>query len=110
MLKCRDGVRWEPTGPVYAKAIFKSELPPSLLITPDRDDPPEMEFYRGVGFSYHDRCFMMMLNYAPSPLMPGVHGPTRGSARCRSRRRPGASLSTPRCRRRNVRSPTSRRT
>jgi hypothetical protein len=51
-----------------------------LLVTPDRDDPPDLEFYRGVGFGYADRCFVQMLNYAAipnavNPKFPDKHGP-----------------------------------
>jgi len=74
-----DGDHWEPSAPVL---IHKGEplLPVELLITPDRDDPPDLEFYRGVGFGYADRCFLQMLNYAAipdavNPKFPDKHGP-----------------------------------
>ncbi len=34
-----------------------------------------MEFYSGTAFWYHDRSFMMVLNYAASPLTAGKHAP-----------------------------------
>ncbi len=42
---------------------------------PDADDPPDLEFYSGNGFWYHDRAYMMVLNYAASPLALRKHGP-----------------------------------
>jgi hypothetical protein len=42
---------------------------------PDADDPPDLEFYSGNGFSYHDRAYMMVLNYAASPLAARQHAP-----------------------------------
>jgi len=74
-----DGDHWEPSAPVL---IHKGAplLPVDLLVTPDRDDPPDLEFYRGVGFGYSDRCFLQMLNYAAipdavNPKLPNKHGP-----------------------------------
>ncbi len=74
-----DGDHWEPSDPVLihnGAPLF----PADLLITPDRDDPPDLEFYRGVGFGYADRCFLQMLNYAAipdavNPHLPNRHGP-----------------------------------
>ena len=68
----RDGRHWEPSDQMLVHAHVL--LPDGLLVVPDENDPPEMEFYRGIGFWYHDRCFLVMMNYAPSPLMP-EHGP-----------------------------------
>ena len=42
-------------------------IPVEHLIRPDELDPPELEFYRGIGFSHEGRCYMMVLNYAPIP-------------------------------------------
>jgi len=56
------GGRWKP-------------LPDKLLTLPDDKDPPDLEFYSGNGFWYHDRSYMMVLNYSPSPLAPRKHGP-----------------------------------
>jgi hypothetical protein len=50
-------------------------LPGEFMTVPDPGDPPDMEMYRGIGFWYHDRSFMVVLNYAASPLMRGKHGP-----------------------------------
>jgi hypothetical protein len=52
-------------------------LPTALMTTPDADDPPDLEFYRGIGFWYHDRSYMVVLNYAASahPLSRGKHAP-----------------------------------
>jgi len=74
-----DGDHWEPSDPVL---IHNGSplLPVDLLVTPDKDDPPDLEFYRGVGFGYADRCFLQMLNYAAipdpvNPKFPDKHGP-----------------------------------
>ena len=69
----RDGCRWEPSDRTYE--ITGTPLPEGFLLMPDGDDPPDIEFYCGMGFWYHDRCFLMMLNYAATPLTPGKHGP-----------------------------------
>ena len=57
-------------------------MPPEYQITPDDQDPPDLEFYAGYVFEYEGRYFMNMLNYAPSLLpagspgvAPGGHGP-----------------------------------
>ena len=42
---------------------------------PDADDPPDLEFYSGNSFWYHDRAYMMVLDYAASGPRPGKHGP-----------------------------------
>ena len=74
----RDGRHWEPSDSLVDvwnhRGNYKS-LPAELLTVPDSDDPPGMEFYRGIGFWYHDRSYMVVLNYAASPLLPRKHGP-----------------------------------
>ena len=57
-------------------------VPPEYQITPDDQDPPDLEFYAGYVFEYEGRYFMNMMNYAPSLLpagspgvAPGGHGP-----------------------------------
>ena len=50
-------------------------LPTEFMLTPDADDPPDLEHYRGVGFWYHDRSYMVVLNYAASALTPRKHAP-----------------------------------
>jgi hypothetical protein len=72
-----DGRRWEPAKSlpdIYDEHIKKGSHPPHLLTLPDADDPPDMEFYSGNGLWYYDRAYMMVLNYAAHPLMPGGHG------------------------------------
>jgi hypothetical protein len=60
-----DGRSWDPPGDVgYDSASF---IPAERLITPDAEDPPELEFYRLRVFPYNGRYLGMMLNYAPSP-------------------------------------------
>jgi hypothetical protein len=74
----RDGRSWEPSDSmmdVWNRLGNYKPLPTELMTVPDRDDPPDMEFYRGIGFWYHDRSYMVVLNYAASPLMPRKHGP-----------------------------------
>ena len=73
-----DGRSWEPStsmvGLFNPKRDYRS-LPVELMIVPDADDPPDMEFYRSIGFWHYDRAYMVVLNYAASPLMRGKHGP-----------------------------------
>ena len=72
-----DGRRWEPSASLqdlYDIEKKKTSHPPEQLTVPDADDPPDLEFYNGNGFWYYDRAYMMVLNYAPHPLMPGKHG------------------------------------
>jgi hypothetical protein len=74
----RDGRSWEPADSmmdIWNKLGNYRALPTELLTVPDSDDPPDMEFYRGIGFWYHDRSYMVVLNYAASPLLPHKHGP-----------------------------------
>ena len=74
----RDGRHWEPSESLVDvwnhRGNYKS-LPVEFLTVPDSNDPPGMEFYRGIGFWYHDRSYMLVLNYAASPLVPRKHGP-----------------------------------
>lgn len=73
-----DGRHWEPSDSLVDvwnhRGNYKS-LPAELLTLPDSADPPGMEFYRGIGFWYHDRSYMVVLNYAASPLLTRKHGP-----------------------------------
>jgi len=74
----RDGRTWEPSdsvSDVWNRGGKMKALPVELLTLPDADDPPDLEFYSGNGFSLHDRCYLMVLNYAGTPLHPGKHGP-----------------------------------
>jgi hypothetical protein len=74
----RDGRSWEPSESmmdVWNRLGTYRPLPTKFMTVPDGDDPPDMEFYRGIGFWHHDRAYMVVLNYAASPLMPRKHGP-----------------------------------
>jgi hypothetical protein len=73
-----DGRRWEPSislSDVWNRNGRKGAIPAGFLTLPDADDPPDLEFYSGNAFWYHDRAYMMVLNYAASPLSPRKHGP-----------------------------------
>jgi hypothetical protein len=73
----RDGLRWEPSDSmedVWNRNKRKKSLPTEFMTMPDADDPPDLEFYSGNAFWHHDRSYMMVLNYAASPLVKG-HGP-----------------------------------
>ncbi|MEW6306256.1 MAG: hypothetical protein AB1705_22545 [Verrucomicrobiota bacterium] len=73
-----DGRHWEPDvsmPDVWNRHGRKGAIPAGFLTLPDADDPPDLEFYSGNGFWYHDRCYMMVLNYAASPLLPRKHAP-----------------------------------
>ena len=71
----KDGMHWQPSGDAAGKGPY---FPESCLITPDDDDPPELEFYDFAAFPYEGRYVGMMQNYAASPAFAypwGPHGP-----------------------------------
>jgi hypothetical protein len=73
-----DGRRWEPSvslSDVWNRNGRKGSIPAGFLTMPDAGDPPDLEFYSGNAFWYYDRAYMMVLNYAASPLLPRKHGP-----------------------------------
>lgn len=73
-----DGRHWEPSvslADVWNRHDRKGAIPAAFLTVPDAGDPPDLEFYSGNGFWYYDRAYMMVLNYAASPLAPHTHGP-----------------------------------
>lgn len=73
-----DARQWEPSvslSDVWNRNGRKRALPVGYMHIPDADDPPDMEFYSGNAFWYHDRAYMLVLNYAASPLKPRQHGP-----------------------------------
>lgn len=73
-----DGRHWEPSvslPDVWDKHGQKGAHAPGWLTVPDADDPPDLEFYSGNGFWYHDRAYLMALNYAASPLTVQKHAP-----------------------------------
>ncbi|HOB97289.1 MAG TPA: hypothetical protein PKM43_00925 [Verrucomicrobiota bacterium] len=73
-----DGRRWEPSvslPDVWDRHSQKGAHPPGFLTMPDAEDPPDLEFYSGNAFWYHDRAYMMVLNYAASPLAARKHAP-----------------------------------
>jgi len=73
-----DGRRWEPAvsmTDVWNRHGKKGAIPAEHFLIPDAADPPELEFYSGNAFWYHDRAYMQVLNYAASPLLPRKHGP-----------------------------------
>lgn len=73
-----DGLRWEPRvslSDVWNRHGKKGAIPEAYLTMPDADDPPDLEFYSGHGFWYHDRAYLMVLNYAASMLTPRKHAP-----------------------------------
>ncbi len=73
-----DGRRWEPSESlpdVWDRHGRKGSHPAAWLTLPDAEDPPDLEFYSGNGFWYRDRAYMMVLNYAASPLAARKHAP-----------------------------------
>jgi len=71
-----DGRRWEPSvslSDVWNRHGKKAAVPAQFLTVPDAEDPPDLEFYSGNGFWYRDRAYLMVLNYAASPLAPRKH-------------------------------------
>jgi len=73
----RDGARWTPSGDITLRG---EHAPDDAVLTPDEDDPPELEFYRLTAFPYEGRYVGMMLNYMPGPkcITGGGHGPHNG--------------------------------
>jgi len=77
MRSSHDGRNWTPSEDlpdVYDLHNQKAAHPAAWLTMPDADDPTDMEFYSGTAFWYHDRAYMMVLNYAASPMFPKKHG------------------------------------
>ncbi len=73
-----DGRHWEPSvslPDVWDIHGQKGTHAPGWLTLPDAQDPPDLEFYSGNGFWYHDRAYLMVLNYAASPLTVRKHAP-----------------------------------
>jgi hypothetical protein len=73
-----DGRQWEPSKSmhdVWNRHGKKRSVPSEFMTMPDASDPPDLEFYSGNAFWYHDRAYMMVLNYAASPLLLSQHGP-----------------------------------
>ena len=73
-----DGRHWEPSvslPDVWNRHGRKNSHPAGFLTVPDAEDPPDLEFYSGNGFWYQDRAYMMVLNYAASPLALRKHAP-----------------------------------
>ncbi|MCX6894721.1 MAG: hypothetical protein NTZ16_04310 [Verrucomicrobia bacterium] len=72
-----DGIKWTPSDSmddVWDRSGRKKAIPAEFMTMPDADDAPDLEFYSGNGFWYYDRAYLMLLNYADSPLVKG-HGP-----------------------------------
>lgn len=73
-----NGRQWDPPvslTDVWDRHSRKKSIPANYLTVPDADDPPDLEFYSGNAFWYYDRAYMMVLNYAASPIKPSEHGP-----------------------------------
>ncbi len=73
-----DGRVWEPSDSmedVWNRGGRWRPRPDAVLTVPDALDPPDLEFYSGNGFWYRDRCYLMVLNYAASPLSVRKHAP-----------------------------------
>jgi hypothetical protein len=73
IITSEDGVNWEGASRVHPKENLFA--PPEQLMTPDEQDPPELEFYRFTPFEYAGRWVGMMLNYAASPQNVNPHFP-----------------------------------
>jgi hypothetical protein len=90
-----DGFHWTPDSPSYyrrnesyakgssyGRHVDGPLVPVEFQISPDEQDPPDIEFYAGDGFHYADRYYLLVLNYAASAIPPGTppvnangHGP-----------------------------------
>ncbi|MHB1459888.1 MAG: hypothetical protein ACYC1M_01205 [Armatimonadota bacterium] len=78
MRSSTDGRSWNPNvslPDVWDLQNKKGSIPAKYLTKPDKNDPPDLEFYSGNAFWYYDRAYMMVLNYAPSAAEPGKHAP-----------------------------------
>ncbi len=78
MRSSADGRHWTPDvslSDVWNRHGQKAPIPSKHLTVPDAQDPPDLEFYSGCAFWYVDRAYMMVLNYAATPTMPGKHAP-----------------------------------
>jgi hypothetical protein len=74
-----DGRNWTPDSDLKNVSGLNPYNPndyhaAKLYTVPDSLDPPDLEFYSGTAFWYHDRAYMMVLNYAASPMFPKDHG------------------------------------
>jgi hypothetical protein len=74
-----NGRHWTPEGDltnIYGRNPPgpTDSHPAEWYTAPDAQDPPDLEFYSGNAFWYHDRAYMMVLNYAASRMYPGAHG------------------------------------
>ena len=47
-------------------------VPIEFQISPDDEDPPDLEFYSGSTFAHEGRYYMHMNNYAGSFIQPGI--------------------------------------
>ena len=76
-----DGICWSPDDSVQGTARL---IPEKYLISPDGEDPEELEFYRFFVFRQDGRYVGMQLNYAASPGVANTryrttkHGPQLG--------------------------------
>jgi hypothetical protein len=90
-----DGFHWTPNvaeldrknerkteGSDAGRIVGGPLVPDEFQISPDENDPPDLEFYAGDGFHYEGRYYLLMLNYAASSIPPGMppvnkngHGP-----------------------------------
>ena len=70
------------SGPCYSNASFRSDAP--VVLPEERQDPPELQFYRARPFRYGDRWVAAVWDYAPSPLcrenISHCHGPHMGTS------------------------------
>jgi hypothetical protein len=70
-----DGLNWVPEYPVLKEGPHRPE---AEMLTPDEDDPPDLEFYCLGAFRYADRYVGLMTPYTATPLGGVVdtsHGP-----------------------------------
>lgn len=77
-----DGATWTPEIDVHPgslnprarrRRIYRAD---EELITPDADDPPDLEFYRAQPFRNGDRYVAAVLLYAPNPQVVNPNAPT----------------------------------
>jgi hypothetical protein len=81
--RSHDGATWTPE---WNDWTLGPDFPKELMLTPDANDPVDLEFYWFTPFPYEDRYVGIVSLYEPGPAKvnprhpdkPGAHGPYLG--------------------------------
>ena len=78
----QDGFRWTPdtASQYFEKPEYHNNMrllrgrlvPIEFQISPDDEDPPDLEFYSANAFAYAGRYYLHVNNYAGSFIQPGI--------------------------------------